>query len=210
MTFENGKLLGLLGAIFLIVSPIGGSVGNVLGLVGLILLLLAFHYLGEHYRDPTIFKNALNGIVIFIVGAIIAAAIIAIAAAGALTQIGLSMSNWTDPTAWQSIDWNNLNYNALAPYIAAAGVALVILFALTVVAAFLLRKSLTTLAQRSMVPMFATSGLILLIGAVLTIILIGFVLLWVAMILLAIAFFRLKPEVPAPAVPVATPPPGAV
>ena len=126
----------------------------------------------------------------------IAAAIIGIAAAGALTQIGLSMSSWSDPAAWQGIDWNNLNYDALAPFIAAMIGALVILFALTVVAAFFIRKSLRTLAQRSGNAMFATSGLILLIGAILTIIFVGFILLWVAMILLTIAFFRLETDQP--------------
>ncbi len=142
-------------------------------------------------------KNVLNGVIIFVVGVVIAAVIIGIAAAGALTQIGLSMSSWSDPAAWQGIDWNNLNYDALAPYFAAMIGALVILFALTVLAAYFIRKSLRTLAQRTGIAMFATSGLILLIGAILTIILIGLILLWVAMILLAIAFFRLRAEQPA-------------
>ena len=39
---------------------------------------------------------------------------------------------------------------------------------------------------------FGTCGLILLIGAILAIGGVGFILLWVAMILLAIAFFRTK------------------
>jgi uncharacterized membrane protein len=82
----------------------------------------------------------------------------------------------------------------LAPYIAAAVLALIILVALAVVAAFLIRKSLGTLAQRSGIPMFATCGTVLLIGAILTIIVIGVVLLWISLILLAIAFFRLRTE----------------
>ncbi len=198
MSLEMSKVLGLIGALFMVFSPFGGSSGNVLGLVGLVLLLIAFYYLAEYYKDQSIFKNALYGIIIFVVGAVIAAAVIGIAAAGALTQIGLPMSGWTDPAAWQGIDWNNLNYNALAPYFAAMIGALVILFALTVLAAYFIRKSFRTLAQRTGIDMFATSGLILLIGAILTIVLVGFILLWVAMILLAIAFFRLRTEQPIP------------
>lgn len=198
MSLETSKVFGLMGAIFMVISPLGGSANSVLGLVGLVLLLVAFHDLADYYKDRSIFKNALYGIIIFIVGAVVAAAVIGIAAAGALTQIGLPMSSWSNPTAWQGIDWNNLNYNALAPFIAAMIGALIILFALTVVAAFFIRKSLRTLAQRSGITMFATSGLILLIGAILTIVLIGFILLWVAVILLAIAFFRLRTEQPIP------------
>jgi uncharacterized membrane protein len=198
MTFEAAKILGLIGALFLVVSPFGGSSGNALGLAGLVLLLLAFHELADHYRDRSIFKNVLYGIIIFIVGVAVTAAIIGIAAAGALTEIGLSMSNWSDPTAWQAIDWNALNFDTLAPFIAAMVGALVVLFIMTVVAAFFIRKSFRTVAQKSGVPMFATSGLMLFIGAILTIIFVGFILLWVAMILLTIAFFRLREEPPIP------------
>jgi uncharacterized membrane protein len=198
MSLEMSKVLGLIGAIFMVVSPLSSSSNGALGFIGLVLLLIAFKDLAEYYRDGSIYKNALNGIIIFVVGVIITAAIIGIAAAGALTQIGLSMSNWTDPVAWQGIDWNNLNYNALAPYFAAMIGALVILFVLTVLAAYFIRKSLRTLAQRTGISLFATSGTILLVGAILTIILVGFILLWVAMVLLAIAFYRMRTEPPIP------------
>ena len=119
MPFETSRVLGLLGALFMVASPFGGSSNYALGFVGLILLLIAFHDLADHYGDRSIFKNVLNGIIIFVVGVVIAAAVIGIAATGALTQIGLPMSNWSNPSAWQAINWHNLNYNALAPYIAA-------------------------------------------------------------------------------------------
>jgi len=61
---------------------------------------------------------------------------------------------------------------------------------------------LTSLAEKTGVGLFGTTGLILLIGAVLTIILIGFLLLWVALILLTVAFFSIKPE-PTPPPPTA-------
>jgi uncharacterized membrane protein len=71
---------------------------------------------------------------------------------------------------------------------------LVILFIFVVVAALFYRKSLNSLAQKTGVGLFGTTRLILLIGAVLTIIVIGFLLLWVAMILLTVAFFSIKTE----------------
>lgn len=196
MSLETSKVLGEIGALFMVLSPFGGSSNNVLGLVGLVLLLVAFNDLADYYKDRGIFKNVVKGIIIFAVGVAVAALIIGIAAAGALTQLGIPMSGWSNPSTWQGIDWNNLNYNALAPFIAAIIGALVILFALTVLAAYFIRKSLRTLAQRTGTAMFATSGLVLLIGAILTIVLVGFFLLWVSMILLAIAFFRMRTEQP--------------
>jgi uncharacterized membrane protein len=199
MSLETSKLLGEIGALFMVISPFAGQSGTALGLVGLVLLLVAFNDLADYYKDRSIFKNMVLGIIIFVVGVVIAGAIVSIAAAGALTQIGLQISNWSDPTALQNMDWSSINFDVLAPYFAAMIGALVILFALTVVAAFFIRKSLLVLARRTGIGMFATAGLILLIGAILTIVLIGFLLLWIAMILLAIAFFRMRLEQPAQA-----------
>ncbi|HJW97784.1 MAG TPA: hypothetical protein VJ529_01555 [Candidatus Bathyarchaeia archaeon] len=41
---------------------------------------------------------------------------------------------------------------------------------------------------------FATTGLVFLIGAILTIVLIGFVLLWVSLLLLAVSFFTIPTQ----------------
>jgi len=48
------------------------------------------------------------------------------------------------------------------------------------------------LIARAHVGMFGTAGLMILIGAVQTIVLFGFILLWVAMILLVVAFFSIR------------------
>jgi uncharacterized membrane protein len=53
---------------------------------------------------------------------------------------------------------------------------------------------LTTLSEKTGVGLFGTIGLILLIGVVLTIIGIGFLLLWVVLILLTVAFFSIRTE----------------
>jgi len=70
---------------------------------------------------------------------------------------------------------------------------LYVLFILLVIAAIFYRKSLNMLSSKSGVGMFSTAGLLLLIGAVLTIIVIGVIVVWIAMILLAVAFFSIKP-----------------
>jgi len=51
--------------------------------------------------------------------------------------------------------------------------------------------------------LFGTMGMMILIGAVLTIVAIGFVLLWIALVLLAVAFFSIPAQ---PAQPTATSP----
>ncbi|MEE9601039.1 MAG: DUF996 domain-containing protein [Thermoplasmata archaeon] len=82
----------------------------------------------------------------------------------------------------------------LWPYIAAIVGSLVVLFVFIVVAAVFLRRSFTILSAKTGVNMFSTAGLLTLIGAVLTIIGVGFILLWFAQILLAVAFFSIKTQ----------------
>jgi uncharacterized membrane protein len=55
-----------------------------------------------------------------------------------------------------------------------------------------MRRSLKQVSDKSTVGLFGTAGLLLLIGAFLTIVFIGFILMWVAALLIAIAFFQLK------------------
>jgi uncharacterized membrane protein len=65
-----------------------------------------------------------------------------------------------------------------------------------VVMALLVRKSLKLMAEKTGVKLFGTTGLILLVGAILTIVAVGLLLVWIALLLLAIAFFSIKPAPP--------------
>ena len=56
------------------------------------------------------------------------------------------------------------------------------------------RRALHTLAGRSGVTLFRTAGTLLLVGAILTIFVIGAFFMFIAYILLAVAFFSLKPN----------------
>jgi len=55
-----------------------------------------------------------------------------------------------------------------------------------------IRRSYGSIASKLHAGMFGTAGLLFLIGAATTILLVGFVILFVAQILLAVAFFSLK------------------
>jgi len=195
MTLESSKTLGGIGAILMVIGPLRGAYTGIIGLVGLILVLVAFNGLADHYKERRIFNNVILGVFSAIIGTAIAVAVIVTAAFGMLSVLGIQISTWSDWTALQNFNWQNFtNWSALAPYVAAIVGALVVLFAFVVVAAIFLRRSLNTLSEKSGIHMFATTGLLMLIGAILTIIVIGAVLLWIALILLAIAFFEIKSQ----------------
>jgi len=193
MTLESSKTLGGIGAILMVIGPFASVYTGVICLVGLILMLVAFNGLAYYYKDRRIFNNVILGVLATIIGVAIAVVVVVTAAFGMLSVLGIHISNWTDWTALQNFNWQDFtNWSALAPYIAAIVGALIVLVVFVVVAAIFLRRSLNTLSEKSGIHMFATTGLLLLIGAALTVIIIGFVLLWVALILLAVAFFEIK------------------
>lgn len=206
MTLETDKSLGGVGAILLVIGtiPFAGAYTGILALVGLILVLIAMKGLSSYYSDSSIFNNALYAIIIAIVGGIVSIVAIVTAAIGFLDKIGMHPSNWTDPMVWQKFDWTSVKWDTVTPYIAAILLSLVMLFVFAIVTAIFLRRSLSNLAQKSGVGMFGTAGLMMLIGAVLTIVLVGFILLWVAMILLAVAFFSIRTQPAQPTAPAPT------
>jgi uncharacterized membrane protein len=92
------------------------------------------------------------------------------------------------------------------PFITGIIVVFVILWVFAIISAFLVRRSLITLSAKSGVGLFSTAGLLLLIGAVLIILFgIGLILIWISALLLAIAFFRIRPQQTQPTTSAAAP-----
>ena len=80
-------------------------------------------------------------------------------------------------------------------------VTLVIAWVFAVVSAVFFRGSLNLTGDHLNVKMFRTAGLLVLIGAVLTIVIVGAVISLVANILLAVAFFQIRAGPPPPPPP---------
>jgi len=126
--------------------------------------------LANYYKEPSIYQNALLGVVFGII------ALIAIAAAVPIVAISGLFSIFA------------LGFGLLALLL-----VLVIVFVFYLIAALYFRRAFNALAQKSGEHMFETAGLLLWIGAILTIVFfIGLVLILVAWILATIAFFSIK------------------
>jgi uncharacterized membrane protein len=198
MTLQSNKTLGGVGALLMVISPFLVSGFTLLaGLVGLILVLIAVKGLSDHYKEASIFNNTLYGVILSIVGVVVFVAALFVTAVSFFTNVlGIELSAaLSDPTAFSNIDWTEaMILDNLMSHVAALVGSLVILFIFVVVATIFYRKSLTTLAEKTGVGRFGTAGLLLLIGAVLTIIAIGFLLIWIALILLTAAFFQIRAE----------------
>jgi len=207
MDLETSKNIGGIGTILLVIGPLAGLVSawaGLLAIVGIIMVLVATKGLADHYNESGIFNNALYGFITTIVGGVAFVGVLIITFLMALTSLALDWTNWEEWAATLSESFTNPS--AVFTLLGSIIVAFIVLFIVIVIAAIFYRNSLNLLASKSGVGTFGTAGLLLLIGAILSIILIGFIVIWNAFILLAVAFFSLKPATESPQTP-ETPPP---
>jgi len=196
MTFESSKNMGGIGAILLVVGTFipffAGIYGWIIDLIGVILLFIGLKGFSDYYKDSRIFNNALYSLVIIIIGGVITAVVIVTAALNLLKALGIDLNNLTGA---QQI-MTNITWDTVAPYAAQILLGLVLFVVFIVVSAFFLRRSLNGLSEKTSVHLFATAGLLFLIGAFLTIVVIGLALIWIAILLMAIAFFQIPSQPP--------------
>jgi uncharacterized membrane protein len=204
MSIETSKILGGVGALLMFIGilPHINYFGAV-ELVGLVLVMVALYNLASNYRERGIFNNALYGLIVGIVGGVISIAAIIIMVLTSLTDFLYTLfPDWNgDWTALSGLtpDPSNFSLDSIMPLLAGILAAFIILWVFAIIAAFFIRRSLGTLSAKSGVGLFSTAGLLLLIGAVLIILFgIGLILIWISALLLAIAFFQIRPQQPQP------------
>ncbi|MGB9728701.1 MAG: DUF996 domain-containing protein [Thermoprotei archaeon] len=159
-------------------AKILGGIGSILMLfvpvVGQILVLIGIKNISDITNDRSVFDNALYALIFGIIGSIAMFAV----------------------------------FYALLPLIFTFAlpiiVALIVGFVFYLLSAIYLRRSFDRIAELLNISYFKTAGLLYYIGAILTIILVGFIIVFVAEIFMIIAFFSI-PEQPPP--PPSPPPP---
>ena len=195
-TFPNSIAI----AIF---SGIGG-IFSVLSFVGLILFIIAMYGFSKDYREPKIFSNILNGLIITIIAAIIVGAIFVIAVLFNLANLFPNLGSSASSSSQISSSLSKLFSEAL-PFFSLVGV---IWIAFNVL-------SLNLLADKSRVSLFKIGAKVLLAGALVNVVLaiifavVGFYIVIstnvllallvvgglvqdIAWLLLALAFFRIQ------------------
>jgi len=202
MTLESSKTLGGIGAILMFIGIFPYiSYFGIVELIGAILVLTALYSLGNYYKDSGIFNNALYGVMAGIVGVVSAVAIgLAIVLPNIKDFLMTIFPDWNGD--WSTIhllsgmtpNTSNIGIGDVIPFISAAIVIFVILWIFAIIATFFVRRSFVRLSAKTNVGLFSTAGLLLLIGAFLVIVVgLGLILIWVAALILAIAFFNMKP-----------------
>lgn len=149
-----------------------GGIGSILqvvpgvSIVGYILTLIGIKFISDELQDSSIFNDYLLAAITGIVG-------VAVAVFFGLFGI------FTAPLT--------------AGFSAIAGIItfLVIAWIALIISAIFVRRSFEKLANRLNVGMFRTAGTLYLVGALLVVVLIGFIILFIAFILQIVAFFSI-------------------
>ena len=195
MNFQTSKNLAGTGAILLFVGVLPYlNTYLILPFIGFILLLVGLKGLSEYYNEAGIFNNTLYATIIAIVGVVIVAAIAIFALVGLFTVLVPSWNgDWTTlPTVLNQINVNNVTYNQVAPYAGLFLLDYVLLFVFALIFSLLMRKTLNQLSAKSGIGLFSATGTVLLVGGVLTIVIFGYLLVWVSALLFAIAIFQIR------------------
>jgi uncharacterized membrane protein len=209
-TLDSSRNLGGIGATLLVISAVAFFAQPlllVMGLIGAILLLVALHGLAQFYREKSIFNSGLLAFICLVMGAIVTFASVAylvLYTSYLYDLISLMYPGFNG-------DWSNLpnltpnidvNLAGLLGFVGPIFGILAVAWISTIIASFFAWRAFKNLAAKSGVNLFSTAGIILLVGAFLTIVFgLGLILNWIAVLLLAIAFFQIKVQSNIPSEP---------
>src|SRR5208282_3960268 len=147
-----------------------GGIGAILifipfvSLIGYILIIVAVRDISKDLNDGAIFRNILIAAGTGIVGAL---------AGGAFVVVGVA------------------GLRSGGSGIGAIGGGLLVAWIFLIISAVFLRKAYGTIAQKLGIGMFKTAATLYLVGAILTIVLVGLLVLFIAEILQAVAYFSI-------------------
>lgn len=170
-TMKDAKLLGGIGSILTLLGGVPHL--GAAALVGYVLILIAVKYISDITGDKKIFDNMLISVIAIIAGLVIA--IIAI--------IGVVLSAIFAAPRTYTFMPGAIILSIIAP--------LIVVWAALTFGAYYLRKAYDQIAAYTGVEMFKTAGLLYLIGAATTIVIVGLLIMLVANVLQTVAFFTL-------------------
>jgi uncharacterized membrane protein len=178
----RAKTLGEVGSILLLLGLIP-NIGLFIAIAGLVLILIAIKHISQLLEDPSVFRNMLIAVVLFIGG---------VSAAEAIFLTGIFSIFGTI---------SSMSFTGFPPFflkfLAIVIIAGAILEIFVVVGAIFLRKSYNVIGTRLGDEWFRTAGLVFLIGGGLIIAFgIGLPVLGLAAVLQTVAFFSLPSELP--------------
>ncbi len=161
-----GLILALVASVFGVFIPFAGIVA----LIGWILTVVAYVKASDEYSEPAIKSNAIKAVVL----GIVAVVLFALASGSIVASLAAGFGGYED----------------VGLGLGGAGIAMLLVgWVLTLIASWFWYKANVSMAEKSSVGLFKTGGLLMFVGAILSVILIGGFISLIGQILLIVAFF---------------------
>jgi len=150
-----------------------GGIGSILqiipfiSVVGYILTLIAVKYVSDEVQDSSIFSDMLYAVITGIVGFIVGAGVLFFGAITSMFTAGIGA------------------VTGVITFLALAWIVLI-------VSAIFVRRAFDKMAAKLNVGTFRTAGMLYFVGALLTIVLVGFLIIFIAFIVQVVAFFSIQ------------------
>lgn len=180
---KDAKIYGEIGSMLSAFGIFIPYAGLLLLIVGLVLEILAINKISHLLNDKEIFKNYLISTIVEIVGIVSA------------LFLGIVLVVLVFLNAFSAAPTHNMLRYGLGVLLGVVFVVLLVLWTTFVVSAIFLKKSFDSIASKLNVSLFSTSALLYLIGAALTVLVVGLLVVFIASILKVAAYFSI-PETP--------------
>ncbi len=167
---EEAKTLGGIGSILQLVPGVN--------IVGYILTLIAVKYISDDLQDRSIFDNMLYAIIAAIAGAVFGVVLI------------IAIFAWGFTTSYPHV--GAAPYMVFPTFFWGFFAILGVVWIAFVIASIFIRRAFDSIGTRLNISSFKTAGTLFFVGALLTIVLVGFIVLLVAIIFQIIAFFAIR------------------
>jgi len=185
VNYEYARTLAAEGAILLLLGLVP-YVGWILGIIGVVLFLRGMKELSNYYQDERLYQNSWTGVKFYIVALLAAGVAIAAMVIGVWSATGFTFTTDFVPNVAFGV--------GLIAFLA----GIVVAFVFYVLATSHLRRVFSSLAEKTGESYFNTAGILLWVGAILTIIVVGLLLILIGWIFATIGLFSMKPRPPQP------------
>jgi uncharacterized membrane protein len=183
---NEARTIGGIGAILVVLSFVP-AIGALFGLVGFIMILVAVKYLADGLNERKIFTNIMVAVILAIAGI----------AVGSIVVLGTVLSAFANGyfgTAYPYTPSASVTTAQWITFGTSIGLGLLGAWVFLLVSAVYLRRSYKLIGSMLQVGMFGTAGTLYLVGAATAVVGIGFLILPVAQILTAVAFWSIPPQ----------------
>jgi uncharacterized membrane protein len=181
VNYEYARTLAAEGAILILLGLVP-YIGWILGIIGVVLFLRGMKELSNYYQDERLYQNSWTGVKFYIVALLAAGVAIAAMVLGVWTATGFTFTADFVPNVAFGV--------GLIAFLA----GIVVAFVFYVLATSHLRRVFSALAEKTGESSFATAGILLWWGAILTIIVVGLLLILIAWIFATIGLFSMRPR----------------